>query len=57
MIIWKLEKGLFQQSTLIRTTPVWKMNNQSMIALRTTVQEQLFKNGCLKTAIKNQQKP
>ena len=57
MIIWKLEKGLFQQSTLIRTTPVWKMNNQRMTVLRTTVQEQLFKKGSLKTAIKNQQKP
>ena len=53
MIIWKLEKGLFQQSTLIQTKPVWKMNNQRMtVLLRTTVQEQLFKNGSLKSAIK-----
>ena len=36
MLIWKLEKGLFQQSTLIQTTPVWKMNHQRMTALLRT---------------------
>jgi hypothetical protein len=51
MIIWKLEKGLFQQSTLIQTKPVWKMNNQRMTVLRTTVQEQLSKNNCPRTTV------